>query len=95
MVVNGRLRKFDYKMTNLLIQGSAADQAKQAMIDFASKAQGSRLLLSMHDELVITAEESVAQREADLLTHCMCHALPMDVPMVADAVIGNTYQEVK
>lgn len=94
-VVNGRLRKFDYKMTNLLIQGSAADQAKQAMIDYARKAQGSRLLLSMHDELVITAEESVAQREADLLTYCMCHALPMDVPMVADAVIGNTYQEVK
>lgn len=94
-VVNGRLRKFDYKMVNLLIQGSAADQAKQAMVDFARQAQGSRLLLSMHDELVISAEESVAQREADLLTHCMCHALPMDVPMVADAVIGNTYQEVK
>ena len=94
-IVNGRLRKFDYKMTNLLIQGSAADQAKAAMIKYASLACRSRLLLSMHDELVISAEASVAKREAKLLTDCMCTALQLDVPMIAESKIGNNYSEVK
>lgn len=94
-LVKGRLMRFDYKMINLLIQASAADQAKQAMIDYATRARDSRLLLSMHDELVISAKEEFAVREAATLTDAMCNALSMDVPMVAEAKIGNHYGEVK
>jgi DNA polymerase-1 len=94
-IINGRLREFDYKGVNLLIQGSAADQAKAAMLLYQSKRQGSRLLLSVHDELVISAPEEHVVREAECLTWSMCNAITMDVPMVSDYKIGNTYQEVK
>lgn len=94
-IIKGRLREFDYKGVNLLIQGSAADQAKAAMLLYQKNRRGSRLLLSVHDELVISAPEEHVAREAECLTHAMCNALPMDVPMVSDYKVGNTYQEVK
>jgi DNA polymerase-1 len=94
-VINGRLREFDYKGVNLLIQGSAADQAKAAMLLYQKTRQGSRLLLSVHDELVISAPEDNIEREALCLTNAMCNALEMSVPMVSDYKIGNSYQETK
>lgn len=94
-IINGRLREFDYKGVNLLIQGSAADQAKAAMLLFQKTRQDSRLLLSVHDELVISAPEDAVEREAECLTQAMCNALPMDVPMVSDYKVGNSYQETK
>jgi DNA polymerase-1 len=94
-IINGRLREFDYKGVNLLIQGSAADQAKAAMLLYQKKRKGSRLLLSVHDELVISAPEDHLEREAETLTWAMCNALQMDVPMVSDYKIGNTYQDTK
>ena len=94
-VINGKRREFDYKGVNLLIQGSAADQAKQAMLDFQKTRQGSRLLLSVHDELVISAPIEHIEREANCLMDAMCNAVKMSVPMVSDYKVGNTYQEVK
>lgn len=94
-IINGRLREFDYKGVNLLIQGSAADQAKAAMLLYQKTRLGSRLLLSVHDELVISAPEDAVEREAKCLTNAMCNALEMDVPMVSDYKIGNSYQETK
>jgi DNA polymerase I len=94
-IINGRRREFDYKGVNLLIQGSAADQAKQAMLDYQKKRNGSRLLLSVHDELVISAPKEHIEREANCLMDAMCNAVQMEVPMVSDYKVGNTYQEVK
>ena len=94
-VINGRYREFDYKGVNLLIQGSAADQAKAAMLLYQNTRQDSRLLLSVHDELVISAPEDAIEREATCLMHAMCNAVTMDVPMVSDYKVGNTYQETK
>lgn len=94
-IINGRLREFDYKGVNLLIQGSAADQAKAAMLLYQKKRNASRLLLSVHDELVISAPVEHIEREAETLMWSMCNALDMDVPMVSDYKVGNTYQETK
>jgi DNA polymerase-1 len=94
-IIKGRLREFDYKGVNLLIQGSAADQAKAAMLVYQATKQGSRLLLSVHDELVISAPEDAIEREANCLMNAMCNAVKMDVPMVSDYKVGNTYQETK
>jgi len=94
-VIYGRLREFDYKGVNLLIQGSAADQAKAAMLLFQKTRQGSRLLLSVHDELVISAPIEAIEREAECLMYAMCNAVPMDVPMVSDYKVGLTYQDTK
>ena len=94
-VINGQLREFDYKGVNLLIQGSAADQAKAAMLLYQKTKQDSRLLLSVHDELVISAPIEHIEREANCLMHAMCNAIAMDVPMVSDYKVGNSYQETK
>ena len=53
------------------------------------------MLLSVHDELVISAPEDAIEREAECLTQAMCNALVMDVPMVSDYKVGNSYQETK
>jgi len=92
---NGRKQEFAFKSLNTLIQGSGADMAKQAMINYARKANGSRLLMSLHDELIITAEEDVADREAKVLEECMINAFKLDVPLIAEAKIGNNFAEVK
>ena len=94
-IIHGRLREFDYKGVNLLIQGSAADQAKAAMILYQQTRQDSRLLLSVHDELVISVPEEHIEREANCLMNAMCNAVTLDVPMVSDYKVGSTYQETK
>ena len=94
-VIQGRLREFDYKGVNLLIQGSAADQAKAAMLLYQTLRKGSRLLLSVHDELVISAPVDAVEQEAKCLTYAMCQAVAMEVPMVSDYKVGDTYQETK
>jgi len=94
-IINGRLREFDYKGINLLIQGSAADQAKAAMLLYQKTRQGSRLLLSVHDELVISAPVEYIEREANCLMNAMCNAVQLSVPMVSDYIVGNNYQETK
>lgn len=65
--VAGRWRTFEYKLTNYLIQGSAADQTKQAMLDYMDATSYGRLLLSVHDQLVIEAPEDRVDEEAALL----------------------------
>lgn len=94
-VIGNRAMNFGYKSLNALIQGSAADQAKKAMIDYAKQAKHSRLLLSLHDEIIISCEEGYEEQEAELLKNCMVNAFQLDVPFVADAIIGNNFAEVK
>jgi DNA polymerase-1 len=69
--------------------------AKQAMIDYTRVADGSRLLMSLHDELIITSQEGVAEREAEKLSYAMVNAFKLDVPLIAEAKIGRNFSEVK
>ena len=92
---NGRKQEFAFKSLNTLIQGSGADMAKQAMIDYAYVADKSRLLMSLHDELIISVEEEFVEREAKKLEHAMIHAFTLDVPLIAEAKVGNNFSEVK
>jgi DNA polymerase I-like protein with 3'-5' exonuclease and polymerase domains len=68
---------------------------KKAMIDFAKIADKSRLLLSLHDEIVITCEKGYEEREAKKLEDCMMYAFKLDVPFIAEAVTGTNFSEVK
>jgi DNA polymerase-1 len=70
-VRNGQLRTFSYKLTNYLIQGSAADQTKQAMLYYATHTKHGRLTLSVHDEIVIQCPIQYQDEEAALLEHAM------------------------
>ena len=79
-----------YKGLNRLIQGSAADQTKMAMA--ALYESGERLLLQVHDELVLSVEtKEQAQRAADI----MANAVKLEIPSRVDVEIGKNWGEAK
>ena len=88
---NNIRRAFTYKALNRLIQGSAADQTKQAMIDCYK--QGYQPLLQIHDELCFSINE-----EADIngVKEVMENAIEnLKVPFKVDVAIGKSWGEAK
>ena len=97
---NFNLRSFGERVArNMPIQGTAADIIKIAMIrvERRLKKEGLRakLILQVHDELIVEAPESEAQKAASLLTEEMQGAVSLSVPMVAETKIGKTWYEAK
>jgi DNA polymerase-1 len=83
---------------NTPVQGSAADLIKRAMIDLhrelGERKLRSRLILQIHDELLLEAPEAEAEEAKALVTRVMEGALALDVPLVADARLGRSWAEV-
>ena len=83
---------------NTPVQGSAADLIKRAMIDLhrelAERKLGSRLILQIHDELLLEVPEAEAEEARALVKDVMEGALALDVPLVADARLGRNWAEV-
>lgn len=84
---------------NMPIQGTAADIIKIAMVKVFNRLQQenlrSRLILQIHDELIVEAPQDEAMRVAILLQEEMENAVKLDVPLVADAAVGKTWYEAK
>lgn len=84
---------------NSPIQGSAADIIKAAMINVASrlKKEGldARLLLQVHDELIIEAHISCAERAKELLKYEMENAVKLVVPLTVEVGCGKTWYDAK
>lgn len=84
---------------NMPIQGSAADIIKIAMINVhrALKERNlkSRLILQVHDELLIEAEEDEADEVAKILKNEMENAVSLSVPMDVDVHSGKSWFEAK
>lgn len=84
---------------NTPIQGTAADIIKKAMVDTdaALKAEGlsARLILQIHDELIVEAPENEAERAAALLKEKMENTVKLLVPLVADAHVGKSWFDAK
>ncbi|MFO1006415.1 MAG: DNA polymerase I [Planctomycetaceae bacterium] len=80
---------------NTVIQGSAADLVKQAMIHVdraMRKAQRpARMLLQIHDELVFEAPEAEVASLVELAKREMENALPLNVPVVVDVKVGDNW----
>lgn len=91
-VINGRRRSFEYKMLNKLIQGSAADVTKQAMINYDALgdiAEENPLLLQVHDELILgLARRRDARRVHEALRDAMADVPGIAVPMRSDGKLG-------
>jgi DNA polymerase-1 len=83
---------------NTPVQGSAADLIKRAMIDLHrelhERKMRSRLILQIHDELLLEVPEAEAEKARALVKDVMEGALKLDVPLVADARIGRNWAEV-
>ena len=84
---------------NSLIQGSAADIIKVAMIacDRRVRDEGrqAKLVLQVHDELVFEVADSDVEAVRDLIVEEMVNAYVLDPPLVADAGVGTTWAAAK
>lgn len=86
---------------NTLIQGSAADLIKFAMLavynDAVLRRMKAKLLLQIHDELIVEVPEKDAEpaaaRLAELMTDTSAWGMELRVPLVADAGIGRNWGE--
>ncbi|MCH8878481.1 MAG: DNA polymerase I [Planctomycetes bacterium] len=84
---------------NTVLQGSAADLIKKAMIDVHDRIKenpaGPRMLIQVHDELVFEVHEDSAACEAEKIREQMCSALPLKVPLAVDTCWGRNWLEGK
>ena len=97
---NHNLRAFGERVAkNMPIQGTAADIIKIAMIkvDERLKKEGlkARLILQVHDELIVEAPEDEALQAAQILSEEMQNAVKLKVPLPADSGIGKTWYNAK
>ena len=83
-------RAFTYKALNRLIQGSAADQTKQAMLDCYN--EGLTPMLTVHDELCFNIE---SQEQADRIKEIMETGVPLKVPSKIDVDIKPDWGEIE
>lgn len=97
---NANIRNFGERAAmNTPVQGTAADIIKLAMVrvhealktgDFKAK-----LILQVHDELIIEAPEEEKERVADLLRDCMEHVIDLNVPLTVEVKTGKSWYETK
>ena len=97
---NFNLRSFGERAAmNTPIQGTAADIIKIAMLRVSErlKQEGSaaRLILQVHDELILEVPEAEAEQVSVLLREEMENAVELRVPLVAEAKIGHSWYETK
>ena len=97
---NFNTRSFGERVAlNMPIQGTAADVIKLAMVRvhdrLARELPGAKLLLQVHDELIVECPEADAPRAAQLLTEEMERVAQLTVPLIAQAHWGKTWLEAK
>jgi DNA polymerase-1 len=97
---NGQVRAAAERATvNMPIQGTAADILKRAMIDVHAelKARGatSRMILTVHDELLFEAPREDAETVAELVRARMEGAVTLEVPLTVDVGIGENWRDAK
>ena len=97
---NFNLRSFGERVArNMPIQGAAADIIKIAMIRVSDRLEKeglkAKLILQVHDELIVECPAEEAEQVKTLLTQEMEGAVKLSVPMVADAGAGRTWFEAK
>ncbi len=84
---------------NTVIQGSAADLIKRAMIDIHNALRlddySSRMLIQVHDELVFETPSRAVEAEAEMIRDKMVGAIPLDVPVQVDIAWGPNWLECK
>jgi DNA polymerase-1 len=97
---NGMIRAAAERETvNMPIQGTAADVLKRAMIAvdraLAERGGASRMILTVHDELLFEAPADEADAVAALVRDTMESAFPLDVPLTVDVGIGEDWRSAK
>ncbi len=97
---NAAMRAFGERVArNMPIQGTAADIIKLAMVRvhnrLAAEGMQARLILQVHDELMVEAPENEAEKAAALLREEMENAVTMAVRLSVDVHTGKTWYDAK
>ena len=97
---NFNLRSFGKRVAmNMPIQGAAADIIKIAMLKVENRLIAenlkSKLILQVHDELIVEAPEDESKKVADILKEEMEKAVNLKVPLIAETSIGKTWYDAK
>lgn len=82
---------------NTPLQGSAADIIKIAMINVEKRLENmkSKMILQIHDELIIDAAKDEEEEVKKILSYEMEHAVELSVPLVAEATSATNWGELK
>ncbi|UXO93778.1 DNA polymerase I [Pseudanabaena phage Pan1] len=91
-------RAFTHKALNALLQGSAADLMKKAMVQMWDSGIFNVLVphLTVHDEFNSSVPDTKEGREAfDEMRHIMETALTLEIPILADGTLGSSWDEAK
>lgn len=84
---------------NAPIQGSAADILKKAMVDLyryiKKEKKQTRILLQVHDELILEVPEHEVEEMKRVVPHMMAHALDLKVELKTSCDVGSTWYDLK
>ena len=84
---------------NFVMQGSNADIIKVAMIRIhrrlREEGRAARLVLQIHDELLLEVPETEVSAVRELVRAEMCGAYPLDPPLAVDVGVGDDWNEAK
>ena len=97
---NYNVRSFGERAAmNMPLQGTAADIIKIAMNDVARELKRAglraKLILQVHDELIVDAPESEREEAESILKRCMEGAFPLPVPLSVNVSAGKNWYEAK
>lgn len=88
------VRQFGERVAmNTPLQGGAADIIKAAMIAVHNrlKTKKSKLILQIHDELIVEAAEEEVDEVKEILRDCMENAVKLKVPLIVDIGVGKSW----
>lgn len=94
VIINGRKVDFGYKLLNYLIQGSAADCTKQAIINYSKVRKDGEFYVTVHDELNVSCPRKAVKEEMRVLGKAMAD-VKFDVPMLSTPYYGSNWHAVK
>ncbi|HET7857486.1 MAG TPA: DNA polymerase I [Gaiellaceae bacterium] len=84
---------------NFVMQGSNADIIKKAMVSIhrrlRDEGRGAKLVLQVHDELLLEVPEKEVSSVRDLVREEMCSAYDLDPPLAVDIGVGEDWNEAK
>lgn len=97
---NANIRKAaEREAINMPIQGTASDIVKIAMLKVDEELKraglGSRMLMQVHDELLVEVPDKEVEKVSEILKHEMETAVSLDVPLVADVGVGDNWMDAK
>ena len=97
---NRQTRGFGERLAvNFVMQGTAADVIKAAMVAIhrrlREEGRAARLVLQVHDELLLEVPEVETSGVRDLVREEMCGAYPLEPPLAVDVGIGDDWNEAK